>query len=685
MKDHYFKSKTKKIFITLLFCYSFNSFCQNPWVLLNPLPSYNNSLDIAFVSNTNGFIINDYQLLNTSDQGVTWQVKQAINGSKDISFKNSTGYIVGNSGLVLKSIDNGESWTTINTTFSYNYNTVNIIDDNTIILSSSNKIVISTDGGTTWISRSFTSGSIVKTFFTSALVGHAACTQGKIYKTIDGGINWYITESVSTIPSNFIAINFIDENNGYATRESSLLFKTTNGGETWTQVADIGEKGNSLYFFDNNNGFVSCDTGIIKKTNNGGLTWTSISYNPGNGYSNYYGVCFLDENIGFVCGQRGRIAKTNNGGLTWSEYSPTYNDIVKNQFKSDTVGYAMIYINGDFLKTIDGGNTWQIIGSINQFGSDFHFLNENLGYATSTENGYVYKTINGGATWAKTNNNVQVLNDGYNSNVYFYDENIGFTSGGFNSTRTSKTINGGATWQQIANHIFTKMQFLTPQVGYALYGGLNRSIDGGATWTLKLAGITTYYFFDENNGYAIGGNTFKKTTDGGTTWQSTNLLNTGNYIYMRFYNSQIGYIMRDDGLILRTVNAGQNWYYEYNSSYFKYLDLYNSTLSVSGSLGIIFKSTMPDSLNTIDNNNNTNTISVFPNPSSDFIYIQTKDNQSITSVELFSVLGKKIKSIEPTDNPNLVSINLGQESRGLYLLRIYLADGNISTKKIMLR
>lgn len=675
----------KRIFLILFLCSVFNLYSQNSWELLNPKPSYQNGMDIHFISNTNGFIMNESQLLKTTDTGQTWVVAQPLIYAKDINFKNSVGFIVGLSGYVLKSIDYGQTWVQINTTFSFAYNSVTIIDDNNIIISSNNKIVKTTDGGISWTSISVTGyPSIVRTFFTSTLNGHAACNQGKILKTINGGINWYVTETVSTIPSNFLALYFIDENIGFATRESDKMFKTTNAGESWTQISSISQPMNSIHFSDQTHGFAAGGNGFIYKTIDGGNTWTFASYVGGNGVSTYFGVYFIDNNIGFVCGQRGRIAKTTNGGVTWSEYSPTYNDIKKNQFKSNDVGYSLIAINGNFLKTINGGNSWQIVGSLNQFGSDFDFVNENVGYATSTDNGFVYKTINGGITWAKTNNNVIVLNDGYNSKVYFYNENIGFAMGGFNSTRTSKTINGGNTWQQIANHTFSQLNFLNPNIGFGLYGGLNKTIDGGTTWVLKGTGISAYQVFDENTIYAVGNNTFKKTTDGGTTWQSINLTNTGNYTFMKFFNNQIGYMMRDDSTIFRTINGGENWFYLTNFIGINHFDLFSTNLSVSGNGGVIFKSTIPGTLD-IEEYNEENNLIIYPNPTSDFINIDFKQNIEVSSISLYNFIGEKMKYLGDIESSNEISIDCSNLSNGVYFININFKNGKVENRKIIIK
>src|SRR5690606_11906381 len=141
----------QKLLISLFILFWFKEILsQTNWELLNPKPTVNTGKDIEFVTSDIGYIITYNELLETVDGGNTWVKKQNIFNGNDLAFYDTTGYIVGNNGYVLKSNDNGVSWTQIFTGYSNTFNTVNIIDLNTIILSSSNSIVKSIDGGNTW-------------------------------------------------------------------------------------------------------------------------------------------------------------------------------------------------------------------------------------------------------------------------------------------------------------------------------------------------------------------------------------------------------------------------------------------------------------------------------------------------------------------------------------------------------
>lgn len=68
-------------------------------------------------------------------------------------------------------------------------------------------------------------------------------------------------------------------------------------------------------------------------------------------------------------------------------------------------------------------------------------------------------------------------------------------------------------------------------------------------------------------------------------------------------------------------------------------------------------------------------ISIYPNPTSSFISIKSTDK--VDSIELFNILGKKVLATTKTEQ-----IQVNQLPAGVYLLKIYLGNGNL-TKKII--
>ncbi len=651
--------------LLILFCIvaSINKIhSQTNWDLLNPKPTANTGKNIEFVSSNVGYIITSNELLETIDSGVTWLKKQNISSGNDISFYGSLGYIVGNDGYVLKTDDSGANWGQINTGFdTSSFNTVNIIDNNIIILSSSNSIIKSNNGGLTWQSFAIPNVTVVKTAFTSSLVGHAFCNDGMILKTIDGGVNWYVTQNLSTSLTDFFTVYFVNENVGFSSRNSNSLYKTTDGGETWIQISGTNEAIYDFHFLDENNGFATGDHGATYKTTNGGTTWNQIFFQNGFVYNtSMYGIYFQDSNIGFATGARGRIIKTIDGGATWSQHAVTYNDFNDIKLFNNGIGFARS--RNDYYKTTNFGDNWSYISSVNHFSfcNGSYFVNENVGYSigggSSSISGDVFKTIDGGITWNQLN---IYADEGLNS-VFFINENIGFVSGGFNQRKVMKTTNGGLTWTQVLNHRFGQIQFINNDIGYANLigysnGGMYKTIDGGNTWNISIEvdkQINAFDFIDENNGYFVGDQgLIYKTNNGGTNWEELNIPYDW-YTEVNFYTKNVGYIADEEGRLYKTENGGLNWQNLTQQYAINSIELINDKIYTAGTNGKIYKSNItyqPIVLNINPAENVTNsTVSLTGNAAS--------NGQPISNIKFEYSLDNSFNNSVST-TPNTVATN----------------------------
>ena len=76
-------------------------------------------------------------------------------------------------------------------------------------------------------------------------------------------------------------------------------------------------------------------------------------------------------------------------------------------------------------------------------------------------------------------------------------------------------------------------------------------------------------------------------------------------------------------------------------------------------------------------------IHLYPNPADDFIYLAMKESsQRGGQVSVFSIDGKMVKMLPVNPGENLVSIDLSNLGRGVYLFKINI-DNNVSTHRIL--
>ena len=574
------------------------------WKLLNPLPSALAGLDICFLNSQTGYILNDSQILGTSDGGTTWKVLMGVTSGKRMAFKNNYGYIIGNTGAIYKSTYMGVGWNKLNNTFTDNLTGISLISKDTIFITGTNKLYVSFDGGKNWNTSNVTSSYITDSYFTSSSVGHVGCTNGSVFKTLDGGKTWSLKSSNNSSSSNINKIYFADSNTGFISRGYMAdILKTTDAGETWKVNNSSSDVINSFFFLDAQNGFSAGEDGVIFKTSNGGTTWVWNGFQTGRyDGTDINSLYFIDSMTGFAVGYGGRIMKTTDGGKTWNGYAPTYNTIKQLKFVSSTTAYGLV--GNSFIKTTDGGNNWTAMGAPVPTGNtiQFDFVNENTGYCiaggdtgSTAEVAKVYKTTDGGKTWSVTNNGNDIFYDNLYS-IDFVDDKTGYVSGGYNNTKTFKTTDSGATWTLINNYSFSQMKFINPLIGYGRnYNKIYKTIDGGKTWTISFSsstinGFASFDFTDENNGYFAGssGAEVYKTTDGGTTWQKL-IVPYNYYINVKFYSPNVGYITEDYGKTYQTSNGGVSWIQLYKPYNVTGIELNGNELFAFGGNGVIMK------------------------------------------------------------------------------------------------
>ena len=181
-----------------------------------------------------------------------------------------------------------------------------------------------TDGGNNWITKiSGTSKNINSVCFEDANTGFAVGDSGTMLKTTDGGNNWDLKQVLSN--KNLRSICFPYTDVGYAIggkkdyQDDDIIIKTTDGGMNWTRM-DSGFSFQKLYFVNVNVGYmISGENPTVKafiyKTINGGESWTNQSTAN---VKHLFSIFFVNEDLGFAVGRdvdnRINIIKTKNGG-----------------------------------------------------------------------------------------------------------------------------------------------------------------------------------------------------------------------------------------------------------------------------------------------------------------------------------------------------------------------------------
>lgn len=255
----------------------------------------------------------------------------------------------------------------------------------------------SVDGGRSWGAFNDTiHSSFVHFYFFNEDTGLVIGNPGyDVLKTTDGGLNWTIRFSYA-IPSNFSfpfndSIGFMASSVPFG--YPSMIYKTTNFGDSWTPVGSLSyttldsstfEENyiERIFFVDYNVGFASSDGGRVYKTTNGGITWSETAFSNGENIEYIY---FMDTQKGFILNSpmylssMGGLYRTDDGGNSWTMLATgSFKSSFKSMVMFDSIGY--LCAGREIMKSTDRGLTWNTEWSSLHSLIDMSFVDEHTGF-----------------------------------------------------------------------------------------------------------------------------------------------------------------------------------------------------------------------------------------------------------------------------------------------------------------
>lgn len=266
-------------------------------------------------------------------------------------------------------------------------------------------IIHTSDAGTTWtLQNSNVTTPIVDIHFINKNLGWALTYPDTppfgttLLKTTNGGDDWVVIDSLFQMKF-MSCIYFATEQLGWI--GGSGIYKTTDGGNNWFEtILDSSAFQNypvfDFNFFNNDFGY-ACGgrvdvAGVIWKTTNGGDSWSSIGLSP----DQIFDVYVYDSlNAIALSGDPELIypvAKltTTDAGETWQyDDLPIFGISFALDFLNENDAYSAAGFQ--FIRTTDGGYSWyseMVIDSLIIF--DLQFVDEFTGYACG-ENGALLK------------------------------------------------------------------------------------------------------------------------------------------------------------------------------------------------------------------------------------------------------------------------------------------------------
>lgn len=300
------------------------------------------------------------QFMKTTNGGSTWsQIATTTHVDyHDVIYTNGTTCYLTSDGGVWKSINNGSTWSNLSNGlsihqwygFGHSSTTANLMiagaQDNGTSIRNSSGI-----WGATW------GGDGMLAFVSWNNNNNMWCSRydGDLYRSINGGGSWSSTGAISeTCP-------WVTEWNENPVTANTLyagcanVWRSTNGGVSWTKPGNVAGTSTvtitSIAVSPANTQVIwTAKGGTLYKTINGGTTWTAITTLPSGTITDI--VCHnTDVNKAWVCfsgySNANKVFQTTNQGTSWTNLSASLPNIPINCMANDKNGNDAIYVGTD--------------------------------------------------------------------------------------------------------------------------------------------------------------------------------------------------------------------------------------------------------------------------------------------------------------------------------------------------
>lgn len=468
----------------------------------------------------------------------------------------------------------------------------------------------STDGGASWTTNTDNLGVIgcsdlaidpgnPNIMYLATGDGDAGDTRSiGVLKSTNGGATWSATGLTYNVTSGFLIRRLIINPTNtqiLLAATNSGIYRTTNGGSNWTQV--VSGSTYDLEFKPGNSSVVYAGGTTLRLSTDGGVTYSTVSTGiPSTGVNRMaIAVTPHDANYVYVLASNSSNSgfqgfyRSTNSAVSFSLMASTPNLLGWATNGSDTGGQGWydlctaanplnkdeVVVGGvNVWRSLNGGSTWSLFGHWVGSGAPFtHADQHDLEYDANgvlfnANDGTIYKRLasswqeicgnmnisqiykmgtssqtinkwisghqdNGTSVWTGSSYNAALGGDGMDCFIDRTNDNNVF--GEYQNGSLQRSTNGGASWTSATSGLSGTSPWVTiwkqdPQSATTLYVGrtdLFKSTNLAVSWTtltpLPASGTIREFAIAPSNNqiiYVLKSAGIYKTTDGGATWSN---------------------------------------------------------------------------------------------------------------------------------------------------------------------
>ena len=369
-------------------------------------------------------------------------------------------------------------------------------------------------------------------------------------------------------------------------------------------------------------------------------------------------------------------------------------------FVNDSTGWAVgnATSTSKILKTTDGGMTWayQNVGSFGDL-DNVYFVNENIGFSTGDILPFL-KTTDGGNNWTS----VPIIpgsdfRPSYLSKFYFISDLIGFYT---TSNAIFKTTDSGVTWTQVLQNPVNPISNIdfssavsSNGLAVCFAGSVYKTTDTGDTWQLVPSFTSTFLWdvsYSGSNIIIAGEQDLFKSSNSGVSWSSVSLSQPtppNGFVSVSLITDSIGFCGGSPYEIFKTTDGGNTWNFQTS-----FLDIYNPNIQmINDTLGYIladpntgkfYKTTNGgESVTTSVSNveSKNKDILVYPTFCKDILTVVCDNSNVDSDYKIINQNGVTVLEGKLDSNNN--TINIDELHSGNYVFVIY--GKHVQSKKII--
>jgi photosystem II stability/assembly factor-like uncharacterized protein len=387
-------------------------------------------------------------------------------------------------------------------------------------------------------------------------------------------------------------------------------------------------------------------------------------------------IYFYDYQYGFAVGNSGTVLKSVDSGKTWQSLQSLVTFNLNDCVLFSESCFRAVGDSASWVYSSDGGNSWsyQILDLVDEIYA-FSFFLRAQNFYDGIYGADSQAIMTGSSTYcADIINDLSKIGPGGFYATYMLSPNIGFVAG---ENSISQPIIGRA------NNYPQGRDF----VSFYLDGNEGRAT--GIAFTDSLIGYISAIVWDGRGAIA-------KSIDNGDTW-TTKFFNhpLHSISFPISGTSQIGYCVGDSGTILKTTNAGENWYNQISPTSERLNKVYfvdqNFGFAV-GDNGTILRTT-DGGVTHIDGDKNNDSPTEFllyqnfPNPFNPTTTIKYQiPERNFVSIKVFDIIGNEIENLvdeEMSHGKYEVKFDGSGLSSGIYFYQLKCGSFT-QTKKMLL-